>query len=364
MTIVHPKYQFSVLNTSFVEVALLAPVKRHYVLALNALTVCSLDLTANDAKIIDCTYMRYIQVKRNGVIVWIGRIDDDAWLDSGDPDEEAAKIYALDAWGPEHYLEQMTIPRPAGVDFDTRTGAADNVAKAYVRYHAGSSAGTGRPHADLFVQADASAVASSTKNLVGSTLLDHVNTIAAEGKFWWGFVPHYNTGVLNGVEFRTAYPLWGLDRTKGNVANTELILSRGEGTVQRVAYKGGGADHRNVAYVYGGGTGAAQASRVVIDAAAVAIWGRREVWVDAGNYTTNAELDAEGARVLYEKRARVYLTADVLPGVIGLSNLGDKCTIATNRYGRTVSASAVVTVLSVDVGVDDVEVITPTLVTL
>ena len=369
MTIVQPTYQVSVLNTSFVEVALLQPITTHYVRALNGLTACSIDLKADDAKIVDCTYMRYIRITRDGVIVWVGRIDDDAWLDSGNPDEEAAKIYALDAWGPEHYLDWRTIPRPAGVDFDTRSGTADNVAKAYVRYHAGASAGTGRPFADLFVQADTSQVGTTTQNLVGSTLYDHINTIANTpttnyGPFWWGFVPHYTATVFDGFEFKTAYPLWGLDRTKGNGVNEELILSRSAGTVQRVSFKGGGADHRNVAYVYGSGTGAAQASRTVTDAAMITAWGRREVWADAGNYTTNAELDAEGARVLYEKRARIYLTADVLPGVIDLDNLGDKCTIATNRYGRAISAPAVVTALNVTVGVDGIEIITPTVVTL
>jgi hypothetical protein len=369
MTILQPRYQVSALNTSFVEVALLAPLKLHYARALNALTACSIDLAANDAKIVDCTYMRYIRVKRDGVIVWAGRIDDDAWLDSGNPDEEAAKIYGLDALGPEHYLQWRTIPRPAAADFDTRTGAADNVVKEYVRHHAGVDASAGRPFADLFVEADTSEVGTVTENLIGSTVYDHVNTIANTpttnyGPFWWGFVPHYTATLLDGFEFRTAYPLWGLDRTQGNGVNEELILSRSAGTVERVAYKGGGSGHANAAYVYGSGTGSAQVSRTRTDATAITAWGRREVWVDAGNYTTNAELDAEGDRVLYEKRARVFLTADVLPGVITLSNLGDKCTIATNRYGRTVTASAVVTALRVDVGVDGIEVITPTMVTI
>jgi hypothetical protein len=369
VTIYLLNYQVSVLDTSFVEVALLQPIRTHYARVLNALSSCSLDLTANDAKIVDCTYMRYIRVKRDGVIVWGGRIDDDAWVDSGDPDEEATKLYALDALGPEHYLTWRTIPRPAGVDFDTRTGAADDVVKEYVRHHAGVDAGAGRPFADVFVQADASAVGTVTQNLVGSTVYDHINTIANTptvnyGPFWWGFVPHYTALVFDGFEFRTAYPLWGLDRTQGNGVNEELILSRSAGTVQRVAYKGGGGDHRNVAYCYGTGTGSAQVSRTRSTAGDIAAWGRRELWVDAGNYTTNAELDAEGDRVLYEKRARVSLTAEVLPGVLSLSNLGDKCTISTNRYGRTVTAAAVITALAVDVGVDGIETITPTMVTV
>ena len=366
MTIYEHAYQVSVINTSFVEVALLQPLRLSYTRGLNALTACSIDLAADDAKIIDCAYMRYIRLLRDGLFAWGGRIDDDAFVDDADPNAEAGKVYGLDALGPEHYLTWRTIPRPAGADFSVRSGAADNVLKDYVRYNAGSSASTGRPFADLFVQANASAVASTTKNLVGSTVFDHVNTIANEGHFWWGFVPHYSgsPAVWDGFELQTAYPLWGLDRTQGNGVNEELILSRSAGTVERVAYKGGAGDHRNAIYVYGSGSGKDQKSRTRTTAADITAWGRREMWADAGNYTTNAELDAEGDRILREKRAQVYLTADVLPGVLDLDNLGDLVTIATNRYGRTISQDAVITALDVELDVRGVETITPVMVTV
>lgn len=358
-------YQVSVLDGSFVEQALLAPLSVSYILGLNMLTAAAINLGANDAQIAECTLRRYIQIKRDGVIVWVGRLETPSWVDDSDPGAQAGMIYALDAKGLEHYLKQRTLPRPAGDDFDVRTGYADDVAKAYVRYSAGSLAATGRPCADLFVQADAGDAPVTAKRLLGSTVSEHINTIAAEGGFWWSVVPHFTTGALDGGEFKTAYPLWGLDRTRGNGVNVELELSRTAGTVERVAYRGGcGDDHVNVVYVYGAGSGALQAVRVRSDAAAIALWGRREAWLDAGNYATDAELDAEGDRYLYEHRAKVALTADVLPGVLDITNLGDKCTVATNRFGVSVEQDAVITALAMSVDVDGIETITPTMVTV
>lgn len=337
------QYQVKVLNDDYSLAAWLDQwITLRYQIALNRMTSASLDLPANDDKIPDCELMNRLLIVRNGDVVWGGILQTESWEVKSSADGTNESPYALDALDYCLYLQWRTIERPAGQDFDERTGPADDLAKAYIYYHAGAGAVTARQFSDLTVQANAGACCSVTKLLVGGNLLDHVSRLATEAKFYWRMVPS-----ATGVEFQTAYPLWGVDRTKGNGVNDELVFAFDRRNVQQMSYKRDLSDHYNHIYVAGNGEGQDQALEEVSDAAAVAAYKRRELWASASNYSEPADLQAEGQRVLQQRR--VYELMGVVPlyGKVTLDNLGDKVTAFERRYGRIFEYTAVITALDV-----------------
>ena len=350
------QYQVKILADNYSLVAWLGTYTRiKYTVALNRMTSAQVDLPANDAKIPDCDLMSRLLIVRNGAVVWGGLLQTESWEVEATSSGTKESPYALDAMDHCLYLLWRTIPRPQGEDFDTRTGAADDLAKEYVKYHAGASAAAPRQYSDLTVQADATDCAVVTKSWVGEDLLSDLQNLATEQQFYWRMVPS-----TTGVEFQTAYPLWGLDRTKGNGVNDELVYTFDRRNVRKMSYKRDLADHYNHAYMAGTGEGQYQLVEEVEDAAAVAAWKRREVWATASNYSTIPELDDEGERVIQDRKP--LETMAITPargGGISIDNLGDKVTVFERRYGRTFEYSAIVTAIDVEVDRDGVEQMTP-----
>lgn len=349
-------HEITVLDDTFTELAYLESwLSLRYRLALNAPASCSVDLGMNDAKIDTCAPMRYLRVMRDGLDVWLGRIQSLGWLD--DDANKSSNTYPLDAWDMIAELGGRTLPRPTGMDFNERTGPADDVVKAYVYNEAGAGAIAARRVNGLTVAVDAGAVANVTKLWLGGTLLEHIQRLAAERAFYWGLVPTYDlSGNLSGMEFRTAYPFWGSDLRKGNAG--ELVLAQDNHNIATLAYKLDLRTHVNHVYVAGPGEDRNQLVREVEDAAAVALYGRREAWITSDNIT-EAGLDADGENYLAQHKAVEVLEATTLPGVITPSNLGDVITIFDHRYGRTVQKDGVITAIEVGIGADGVETVTP-----
>jgi hypothetical protein len=347
-----------VLDASFTEVAYLESwLKLRYRLALNEPTRCALDLALDDPKIAQCSAMRYLRVLRDSVNVWLGRVQMSGWMH--DEANAASNTYPLDAWDMIAELGGRTLPRPAGMDFNERTGPADDVLKAYVYYEAGAGAIAARRVNGLTVAADLGAVANVTKLWLGGTLLEHMQRLGKERSFYWGLVPTYAVGgALTGMEYRTAYPLWGLDKSKGNAG--EIVLAEDNHNIKTVAYKFDLTDHVNHVYVAGPGEDRNQQVVEAEDAAAVAAYGRREAWITSDNITT-AGLTEDGETYLAQHRAVEQLIAVVLPGVIGPEHLGYKVTVFDHRYGRTEQQDCVITAINVSVGDDGVETLTPEL---
>jgi len=351
-------HDVTVLDDTFTELAYLESwLTLRYRLALNEPTHCALDLALDDPKVASCTPMRYLRVLRNGVDVWLGRIQTAGWMD--DEENAASNVYPLDAWDMIAELGTRTLPRPAGMDFNERTGPADDLAKAYVYYEAGAGAIGARRVNGLTVAVDASAVANVTKLWLGGTLLEHLQRVAKEQSFYWGLAPTYAVGgALTGMEFRTAYPLWGSDLSKGKAG--EIVLAQDNHNIKSIAYKVDLSDHVNHIYVAGPGEDRNQLVREVEDAAAVAAYGRREAWITSDNIT-EAGLDADGAQYLAQHQVVEQLIAVVLPGVLTPAHLGYKITVFDHRYGRTEQQDCVITAINVSVGSDGVEVLTPEL---
>ncbi len=351
-----PQYQVKVLADDYgLSAWLEAWLKIKYRIALNELTSASLDLAANDDKISLCEMMSRLHIIRDGTTVWAGFFEVNGW--SVETRGEGGTIdtpFALDARDYSTYLLWRTVAPAAGQDFDTRTDHLDDIAKDWVYDHCGAGAAAARQFSDLTVQADAHACTSTTKSAVGKDVLTWVGDLAKEGAFWWRMVPS-----SSGVQFRTKAPLWGVDRTKGNGSNDELVFAFDRRNTRRMDYKIDLTAHRNYAYMRGAGEGQDQVAAEVEDATARAAYKRREVWVTASQYTTEAELQAEALRVLDQHKAYEVMAAHPLTGIVTPSNLGDKCTVFERRYGRSFEFTAVITALDVEVDRYGNETITP-----
>jgi hypothetical protein len=359
-----PLYEVSILDDTFTEDAYLESVlKLSCRIALNEPTRCAVDLAMDDPKIADCPPMSYIRVMRDSVDLWLGRIQSVGWMD--DESNRSSDTYPLDAWDMIAELGTRTLPRPAGMDFNERTGPADDVVKAYVYNEAGPGADVARQINGLTVAVDAGAVGSVTKLWLGGTLLEHVQRLGNEMNFYWGLVPTYAVGgALTGMEFRTAYILWGTDRSKGNPA--EIVLAQDNHNVKSIAYKLDLSAHRNHVYVCGPGEDQAQLVVEVDNRAAMALRlgfdpGRREEWTTSDNLTPEG-LTADGESYLAQREPVEQLTAVCLPGVIGPGNLGDKITVFDHRYGRSVQKDVVITAISFRLDDSGIETVEPEMV--
>lgn len=326
-----------------------------YRVALNDVGSASLNLPIDNDRIASIALMQRLLIYRDGTLVYGGMLQDEGWaLSEAAP---AQDMYVLDAFDHAAYLNWRTIPRPVGQHFDTVTGAADDVAKSFVRRHLGATAIAARQFTDVTVQADAGAAGSTSRNWVGGTLLEHLQRLAEGKTFCWRFVPS-----ATGAEFRTAYPLWGLDRSKGNGANVELVFSRDRKNVAQMTYKKALSGHYNYMYMAGGGEGKDQVMVEHEDATARAAYKRREWWVSATNYTVTANLQDEGDSQIAAMKAVEEMTVIPRPGILTPANLGDKCTIFERRYGRVFEKDMIITAITFTVGNDGVEHAEPEMV--
>ncbi len=349
-------YQVWVLDDTYNRVALLNSfIRLRYRLALNSLCGASIDLPANDNKIELCALGSRLQIIRDGVLVWGGMIEGESW--SVAATAPAGDTYALDAIDYGAYLEWRTHIRPADDDYDRESGPADDVAKAYVRKHCGPSATTARRFTDVSVAANEGKCSNVTKLWVGGTLLEHLERLGAERAFWWRMVPTWG-----GCEFRTAYPLWGVDRTKGNGVSDELVFSLDRRNVSAMSYRRDLRDHRNYVYTGGAGEGRDQIMSERSDAGAIAAFRRRELWNPATQYVTVSGCDAEGDRALAEHAVSEEMAIVPAPGVVTPGNLGDQVTVFERRYGRAFEYTAIITAIDVTVEEDGVESIRPELI--
>ena len=351
-----PNYQLWALDDAYAKQAMFDQwLSLDYRIGLNQIASASINLPANDDKIPDAALMERLQIKRDGTLVWAGIFQTESWeIGEAAPQND---IHAVDALDNNAYLLWRTIERPAGADFHKETGAADDVAKAYVLAHLGTGAVAARRFTDMTIEADATAVASATKLWVGGSVYEHLQRLGAEKSFYWRMVP-----TASGCEFQTAYPLWGLDRSKGNGVNDELVFTLDRKNVARIAYKKDLSAHFNHMYMGGAGEGQNQLMVERADATYVSDNKRRELWVPATSYISTAGLQAEGDRVIEERRP--FEIMDITPAVSAItpSNLGDKVTVFARRYDRSFEFDAIIMAINFAVTPDGVERAVPELV--
>lgn len=354
----NPQYQLWVLNDNYSKLVHLPNAgstktwaRLEYRQVLNDVESCTLELVPNATQISSIAVAKRLQVVRDGAVVFAGKIDYVGW----DIAETAPEgdTYVLRAMGGAAYAEQRLVVPAAGSEFDERTDHMDDLAKDYVYYHCGAGAAAARQFSDLTVAADANAATAITWQGQYETVLETIQRLADNGGFDWRFVPS-----TSGFTFTTGYPQYGLDRTDGNGANAECVLSLDRRNIKTASYEMDLMGHRNHIYVLGQGEGADRALEERSDAVAIAAYGRRETLLDH-----NAELagamqeagDAELARLAANSRLTAQALASTWPTLWGI---GDLVTVYIRRYGRTYSEDLKVRAINVIVEGDQ-EIVEP-----
>ncbi len=356
-------YAVWLLANDYTKTALLANTgdtrtwtRLYYRQVLNGCGACTLELAPNSPKISDLALMKRLLIYRDGTLVYGGLILGIGW-EIGADGEETYTVRALDH---AIYADWRIVTPSSGQEYDTRTDSADDVAKAYVRAHMGSGAAAGRQFSDLSVEADAGAVASHTEQARYVILLNLLQKLAEKVAFRWRFVPS-----ATGCEFQTSAPPWGLDRTRGNGVNAEVIWSLDRRNVLEMEYIADLLEHYNYLYVAGQGEGV---DRTVVErsnATAISAYGRRERLVDARHLSLTASLEARGDQALQEYAVIEDMTALPERDSWKVSwDLGDYVTISANRYGRTFSEDVEITAVNVEVSQEGVEHVRPELTTI
>jgi hypothetical protein len=357
-----PNYQLWLCNDNYTRSALLANsgtarswAKLSYRQAINDLEGASVDLVPNSSKVASATLMKRLLIYRDGVIVFGGLLEREEWAIGGSaPDGDTWTIHARSAC--EYASWRLATPG-SGDEYDSRTGALDDLAKEYVAYHLGASAAAARQFSDLSIEADATAAASTTIEARYDVLLTLLQKLAKQGGFDWRFVPS-----ATGVEFQTEYPQWGLDRTKGNGVNDEMVFSLDRRNFSRMTYAQDLLGHYNYLYVGGQGEGA---DREIVErstAGDITAYKRRERFYNGSRYSLTASLEAAGDVELAKLAASEVMTVKPLPGVWPAQfGLGDLVTMFVVRYGRTFTQDAKVTAIGVTVDPEGIEDVTPEL---
>lgn len=331
-------------------------VRLRYSRRLNTYGSFTVQVDADYAKVPDLAQQAGLVVYRDGVEMISGIIQRGRYKATAEaPSGEAWTVEGQDR---ASYLKWRIIPC-VGVDSESRTGPADDVMKDYVRYHAGSLAGAGRPFSDLVVAANLSDAASYPAEARNVYLLTLLQKIADGTGVWFRVVPNSVAGTQT---FTTAYPLWGLDRSRGNGVNPELVLSFDRRNFQEMEYGDDRLELCNAVYVGGQGDGANRTIRLRTDAGSITTNLRREKFLEDRNSSLAATLDAHGDAYLVANGPRVWMTGtpneDLWPSWY---DLGDKITIAINRGSFVQSKDVVVTGMAVEV-VNKVETVSPEMI--
>jgi hypothetical protein len=301
-----------------------------------------------------------VQIIRDGEHIYGGLLEHATWSVPQDaPQKERWTVH-----GGDHglYLNwRLIVPGVGNATYDV-TDHTDDAIKNLVKYHAGSSAGTGRPFTDLTVAADSHAASSYEVHERYTILLNAINEIAQRDSVWWRMEPG-----ATGCTFTTGYPLYGLDRTRGNGVNAECIFSLDRRNFLSFTWANDRSHHANYVYVGGQGEGAARTIVERSDATAITNLYRRERFIDARQLSVTASLQARGDAALQELAVREGM--DIKPisttwkATDGTTwDLGDAVTIDIYPDGgRQFTCDAIVTAVDVTVSADGVETVVPVL---
>jgi len=363
-----PDYQVRILDANY---TLICQLDRYLTLQyrqqLNGVGSCSLTLAPNDPKLADIDLsasgterIRRIQIIRNGEYVYGGLLERIEWtIPERAPQEEHWTVH-----GGDHglYLNwRLIIPNTGYATYDV-TDSADDVLKDLVRHHAGSLASASRQFSDLSVAADAGAAPSYECHERYTILLNALQEIAARDQVWWRMTPG-----ASGVTFTTGYPLYGMDRTRGNGTNSECIFSLDRRNFLTASWVKDRTGHANYVYVGGQGEGTARTIIERSDSGAVTAIYRRERFIDARQLSATASLQARGDAALNE--LAVKETMDCRPIVetwkatSGTTwDLGDKVTVDIYPDGgREFTMTAVVAAIDVTIDKTGIETVVPIL---
>lgn len=220
----------------------------------------------------------------------------------------------ISARGASSLLERRIVKYTAGSAEASKTDYADDMMRDVVRENFGSGAGTGRDWSSyLTVEADVSLAPSVSKSFawrIVRNVLDDLCEASAQNaapvRLFYD-IPH-ETGT--GFVFRVYTGQRGTDR------RTLMTLDSAAGDVQAARLSRDYAGEKTYAIVGGQGEGAGRTLVYVEDTTRYdgSPFARKEVWVDARNYTSSTGMSDEGAAALYDARRLVTFAGRINTG--------------------------------------------------
>jgi hypothetical protein len=224
-------------------------------------------------------------------------------------DSTGAVTWTIEAYSPEYAMTGRIVDSFASLENDTnplttKTGAGDNLIKAWVRENIGTSATpAARQVDDLTVEVNTSQAVSTSKSVAWDNLLAVLQDLADDGAYlgkWLSF-GMTASGEGSGFTFRTWANQRGQDHTAGT--QDEVIVSKAMGNLRapRVSF-----DHRSeitAVRALGRGEGRARATVRVEDTqrSQASPWAYREAKIESQAETT-ATLTAEANAALQRGR--------------------------------------------------------------
>jgi len=220
----------------------------------------------------------------------------------------------LSARGAACLLERRIVKYTAGSAQASKTDYADDMMRDVVRENFGSGAGSGRDwSSNLSVEADVSLAPSVSKSFAWRNVRNVLDDLceasaqnAAPVRLFYD-IPH-ETGT--GFVFRIYTGQRGTDR------RTLMTLDSAAGDVQDARLARDYAGEKTYAIVGGQGEGAARTLVYVEDTTRYdgSPFARKEIFVDARNYTSSTGMSDEGAAALYDARRLVTFAGRINTG--------------------------------------------------
>jgi hypothetical protein len=215
----------------------------------------------------------------------------------------------------------------AGSDVFNVTNSAETVMKSLVTAQCGSGADVDRRFTGLTIATDIDRGATYVLNArYNTTVLDELKKIALATDVGYFIRIDENTKTYV-FDIST-----GLDRTATQTTNPRAIFSDNYDTIKSANYSSSDNQYRNYAYVAGQGAGINRVVREVFTTTTEPTgFDRKEIYVDARDLSTNADLDARGGQKLGELNIQTTVNGMPLtysPLVYRTDyDLGDLCTV-------------------------------------
>jgi hypothetical protein len=250
---------------------------------------------------------------------------------------ETITVYGYEA---KKWLDYRLVQPASGQDYFTYSAPAETIMHNLVKYNAdpASVAVAARGLASLVREADSARGSTYLLNSRWSkTILEELAACSlATGHGCW---IEYNVAgnVTFNWLFRTSP---GVDRRASQSINNRVIFNTDYGTLKSAQATDSDVTYKSVAYAAGQGVGAARNIReVFVGAATPADRARREMFIDARDLSSNADLDARGLQKLAENAFSLFLDAEALA-------------ISTFTFGTDYDLGDVVTVSQFSLNVD------------
>lgn len=215
---------------------------------------------------------------------------------------------------------------PAGFARYSETAVVETVLKNLVKSQIGSTASTDRKDTLLNVIATSGRGGSYTLNARLTLMQEEMRKACLATEVGYSVV--LNTSTLK-LDFDTVH---GTDRTAGQSVNPRVMFSTQFDSLKEGSIENTYDQYRNLAILAGQGEGVNRNIREVTGSGGPYTGlKRRELFIDARDMETDADLDARGAQRLVEASPRVFLEASALQYsqyIYGTDYfLGDKVTL-------------------------------------